>query len=98
MKIWLREWKKLDINEVADSLLVIGLLKAECFSCHEIGLSKETTVCPKCGRKFRYAGFRKKAEIRYLESITTSGLEIIDFDDFLKEFNRIKAKRFLDKY
>lgn len=97
MKTWIRVWDRLKVNEVASSLLVIGILNAECFSCHKIGLSKNSLQCPECGRIFRFVGFRKKAQHRDLDFfVNRQNLTLIDFDDFSKEFNRSKARKFLD--
>ena len=97
MKEWIKAWYKIDIDEVSRSLLVVGILNAECFSCHAIGLSKDTLLCPQCGIKFRYIGFRKKVAHRDLEGFAQDRqLIFIDFDDFMLEFNRNKAKKFLD--
>ena len=97
MKAWLRFWQTSDINEIANSLLVVGILNAECFSCRNIGLSKGATQCPNCKTQFRYIGFRKKVSARELGELSENrNLVFIDFDDFLKEFNRDKARKFLD--
>jgi len=97
MKEWIRVWQKFDVVEVSRYLLVVGILNAECFSCRKIGLSKDAVKCPECGIQFRYIGFRKKVTHRELEGLVQDRrLVIIDFDDFMREFNRRKARRFLD--
>ena len=97
MKKWMRVWRKIDINEVSRSLLVVGVLTAECFSCRKIGLTKEANKCPECGVEFGYVGFRKKVAHRDFEAFNPDRkLVFIDFEDFITEFNRIKAKKFLD--
>lgn len=97
MKEWIRVWQKFDIDEVSRYLLVVGILNAECFSCRKIGLSKDTVKCPECGTQFRYIGFRQKVTHRELEGFTQDrNFVLIDFDDFMREFNRRKARRFLD--
>ena len=99
MKEWIRSWRKIDINEVSSSLLVVGILSAECFSCRKIGLAKEVSKCPECGVEFGYVGFRNKATRRDLEGFNPDRrLILIDFEDFMTEFNRIKAKKLLDSH
>ncbi|HEC69868.1 MAG TPA: hypothetical protein ENI31_06265 [Candidatus Omnitrophica bacterium] len=93
MKNWIRTWVKIDLEEVAKSLLVIGVLNAECFSCHKIGISKESKVCPNCGANFKYVGFRKKIVFAEIERFSERGFILLDFEDFLKEFKRRKAKK-----
>jgi hypothetical protein len=96
MKLWLRQWTEFDVQEIAKSLLVIGVLKAECFVCHNISLSKDTLKCPECGTEFKYLGFRRKVLTRDLESQKGKRRAvIIEFEDFIREFKRIKAKDIL---
>jgi hypothetical protein len=97
MKTWLRLWRIVDIKDIADSLLVAGLLNAECFSCRAIGLSKDSITCPECKREFRYIGFRGKVSPKELDRLSQNrNLIFVDFEDFSKEFNRLKARKFLD--
>ena len=94
---WIRLWRRADIKDIADSLLVAGLLNAECFACRAIGLSKDSLKCPECGREFRYIGFRSKVNPKELDRLSQNrNVIFIDFDDFSRDFNRNKAKRFLD--
>ena len=95
--VWIRLWRTVDINDIADGLLVAGLLNAECFSCRAIGLSKDSLKCPSCGREFRYIGFRSKVSAKELDRLSQNrNIIFIDFDDFSREFNRLKARKFLD--
>ena len=97
MSTWIRLWRGMDIKDIADSLLVAGLLSAECFSCHAIGLSKDAVKCPECGKEFRYIGFRGKVNPRELDRLSQNrNIIFVDLEDFSKEFNRNKAKKFLD--
>lgn len=96
MKIWLRVWDKVDLEEISKSLLIIGILNAECFSCHKIGIPKESKVCPNCGANFKYVGFRKRASPQEIESYFQSGLTPLELEDFLGEFKRFKAKGIFD--
>ena len=96
MKIWLRTWSKIELDEIANSLLVIGVLNAECFSCHKIGIPKESKRCPNCGTNFKYVGFRKKVSSQEIEYFFHQGFTSLDFEDFLKEFKRNKAKKIFD--
>ncbi len=96
MSLWIRQWKKTDLNEIAGSLLVIGVLHAECFACHNIGISKDSRKCPECGIEFKYAGFRENVNYKELEKLSNNrNLQVIDFDDFIKIYKRKKAEGFL---
>lgn len=96
MNTWIRLWRNVDIKDIADSLLIVGLSSAECFSCHHIGLSKNSSKCSNCGKEFKYIGFRNRVNQRTLDNISLNrNLIFVDLDDFLREFNRIKARKFL---
>ncbi|MBN2121300.1 MAG: hypothetical protein JW734_09650 [Candidatus Omnitrophica bacterium] len=97
MKVWIRVWQNLVLDDVANSLLLIGLSSAECFSCRKIGIPKASLKCPECGKEFKYIAFRYKVTSRELENFSLNrNLVFVDFEDFSREFNRNKARKFLD--
>ena len=97
MSVWIRTWKKFELEDIGRSLLVIGVLSAECFACHNIGIAKDSSRCPDCGAEFKYAGFRKNAGYREIEQLSSRrNITIIDFDDFLKAYKRKQAEGFLE--
>ncbi|MCD6134427.1 MAG: hypothetical protein J7J25_02785 [Candidatus Omnitrophica bacterium] len=96
MKYWMRIWDKVDIGDIEKALLVVGIYKAECFSCHNIDLNKDVMSCPYCKVQFRYVSFRdKKVTSSELDRYYSRGLKIIEWGDFLKEYKRQKARKFL---
>ena len=96
MKYWMRIWDKVDIKDIEKALLVVGIYKAECFSCHNIDLDKEARNCPHCKVQFKYVSFRdRKVGSSELERYYSRGFKIIEWADFLREYKRQKARRFL---
>tara|TARA_B100000315_G_C14570565_1_gene585248 strand:- start:1042 stop:1341 length:300 start_codon:yes stop_codon:yes gene_type:complete len=98
MKDFIRQWKEVDLKEIEQSLIVVGELQAECYSCHEIGIDKKAIQCPKCGAYFKYMGFRRKLQVSYLRQMVEAFpyLNLIDFDDFKKSIGKRDARKLLD--
>lgn len=97
MRQFIRVWKELDLKEIEQSLLVIGELSAECYSCRKLGIEIKSYVCPQCGVAFKYVGFRRRVNPSYLNRIKEdfNGLVFIDFDDFKAMVNKRDARDLL---
>lgn len=98
LKRFLRVWKEIDLKDAEKHLIVAGELSAECFSCHNIGIELKTRICPHCGTRFKYMGFRRKDPLSYLQRIKDESLDIIfiDFEDFKKSLGKKDAHKLLD--
>lgn len=97
MKVILRVWEELSLEEIEKHLIVLGELSGECFSCHQIGLDIKEKRCPNCGVEFKYIGFRKKVtgeQISYFKKTFPHRI-IIEFEDFKKNIGRKRARTFL---
>jgi len=98
MRNFIRVWEEVNIQEIEKTLIVIGELSAECFSCHKIGIDSKAHVCPACGTNFKYVGFRRRVEGSYLHRIKEEMpyAVFIDFDDFKKAVGKKEARKLLD--
>lgn len=95
---WIRLWNNVNLEEIARYLLVVGISNAECFSCHKVGISQTVERCPSCNTEFKYVAFRKRVKNKDLEIFTSKNLVPLDFEDFLKEYNRLKAKKIFGSF
>ncbi len=95
MSSWVRVWKQFDTEAIKPYLLVMGDLSAECFNCRAVGLKRDVLSCPECKTNFKYIAFRRKQQIRPVEGYKDQ-IIFIDFEDFLSEYKRGEAKRFLE--
>lgn len=98
MKIFLRAWKQYGLEEIRQSLLVMGELRGECFNCHTLEIEKGSTKCFKCGAIFRFIGFRKEVDGSYVSKLkdTYPGAVFIDFGDFKKALSKKQARNILN--
>ena len=94
----IRVWKDLDLKDVAQHLIVVGELSAECFSCHQVGVESKAVQCPQCQTYFKYMAFRRRREMGYLRKLSGDAphLTLIDFDDFKLASGKTAARKLLD--
>ncbi len=97
-RAFLRSWEEFNLQEIEKSLLVIGELSADCYSCHKIGIDLKAHVCPGCGTNFKYIGFRKKVDGAYVHRLKAEMpyAVFIDFEDFKKATGKNEARKLLD--
>lgn len=97
--VYLRTWKKLNLEEVKEHLLVVGELSAECFNCREIGINFERRGCPKCGNIFKYIAFRREVRPQDFKRFKEDRprIELIDFSDFKKALNKKEARNIFNE-
>lgn len=98
MRSLLRVWKELDLDDIKNSLIVVGELSSECFVCHKVGIDSKSVQCSNCGVHFKYMGFRRKLEVNYLRKMKDElpHMVMIDFDDFKKATGKDAARKLLD--
>ena len=102
-KDWLRVWKQFSVEEIKQSLLIIGDLSADCYACKELGLHYDSVkTCPNCGITFRFVTSRQAAgnaptRYRDVRRITSRrpDLVFIDYDDFKKLTGKSQAYELL---
>ena len=102
-KDWLRVWKQFSLDEVKQSLLIVGDLTADCGSCREFGLHYDSVkTCPNCGAPFRFVTSRQAAgnaptRYRDVQRITSRrpDLAFIDYDDYKKLTGKSQAYELL---
>ena len=95
---FIRVYKKLNLDEVKEHLLVYGTLSAQCANCQETDIKLTRAMCPKCGNTFCYIAFRNVREhMPKLPRISEERPEIkfIDYDDFKRQLDVQKARNFL---
>ena len=95
---FLRVYKKFDITEVKEHLLIYGDLSAQCAHCQAMDLKLDTRKCPKCGAEFTYIAFRNvRNHMPKLQKIseTHPSIQLIDFEDYHREMGAQKARDFL---
>ncbi len=95
---FIRIYKKLDINEIKQHLLIYGDLSAQCANCQEMDIKLDDASCPKCDTEYKYIAFRNvKNHLPKLQKISANRPEIlfVDHDDYKREIGALKAKEFL---
>jgi len=97
-KGFVRIWNEVGLQDIEKSLIVVGDLSSECFSCHKLGIELKSRTCPDCGAFFKYMGFRRKVQPNFLKRIKEEQprLILIDFDDFKKALGNRDARKLLD--
>ncbi len=94
---FIRVYRKHDLDDIKEHLLICGELSASCSKCSHMGLKVEIPQCPECLTEFRYVAFRNIREnmakmLKLIES--RKELVIVDFDDFKKMTGEAKAQEF----
>ncbi|MBN1870297.1 MAG: hypothetical protein JW847_06980 [Candidatus Omnitrophica bacterium] len=95
---FIRVYKKFDINEVKQHLLIYGDLSAQCANCQAMDLKLDTAACPKCKAEFKYIAFRNvRNHLPKLQKMneTKPGIQFVDFDDYSRSIGELKARDFL---
>jgi len=98
VKVFLRAWYKFDVDDIKNSLFVVGELSGECFSCHKVGVSIGEKTCPQCKKEFKFIAFRRRADFSVIERFRKMYPKevFIDFDDFKKAIGKSSARKLLD--
>ncbi|MCB1160318.1 MAG: hypothetical protein KDK45_22640 [Leptospiraceae bacterium] len=97
--IYLRIWKKMDVQEIKDHLITVDDLYGTCGKCKQLGLNyTKDRKCKNCGTEFRYITSTSKDKqdiIKILERIKKDSLSltVIEREDYVKAdaFNSIKG-------
>ncbi|MDP2654810.1 MAG: hypothetical protein Q8Q08_12390 [Candidatus Omnitrophota bacterium] len=95
---FIRIYKKLDIHEIKQHLLVYGDVSANCGNCQAIDLKLDAQQCPQCGTPFKYIAFRNvKHHLPKLQRLNEQRPELVfvDFEDFSRILGALKAEEFL---
>lgn len=93
-----RVYRKLDIHDVREHLLIYGDLSASCSKCKALDIKFETLQCPQCHTAFKYVSFRNvKQHLPKLQKLLETRPEIIlvDFEDYSRLAGALKAEEFL---
>ncbi|MFH1505227.1 MAG: hypothetical protein ABIH08_07600 [Candidatus Omnitrophota bacterium] len=98
MKVFLRAWKRFELADIQEHLIVAGELSSECYSCRKIGLELIAKSCPECGSNFQYMSFRRKVTPLFLNKVREQWPEVIfiDFEDFKKSVGKKDARELFD--
>lgn len=94
---YVRVFQKLDVTAIQDQLLIYGDLSAICGKCNEPDISLRAHKCKNCETEFKYIAFRNvNNHLPKLKSLSEErpALVFIDYDDFKRNLNEIKAKNF----
>lgn len=94
---FIRIYKKVDIDDIREHLLIYGELSGNCSKCKTIGLKFDLRQCPDCNAEFRYITFRniKENMPKILKlSETHPGVTFVDYDDYKRITGALKAEDF----
>lgn len=95
MSEFIRVWKKVNIEEISEHLLIVGALSGDCSKCRELGINYSLSkTCPKCGTDFRYIASRNR-EIKKIKE-KRPDLIFIDFEDYKNMTGLKRAKNLFD--
>ena len=92
---YVRVFQKLDVKQINENLLIYGDLAAMCGKCQETDLPLRSHTCKSCGTEFKYIAFRNvKNHLPKLKALSEErpSLMFIDYDDFKKNLNEVKAR------
>ena len=95
---FLRVYKKLDVIDIKQHLLIYGDLAANCANCQAIDIKLDALKCPQCGADFKYIAFRNiKNHLPKLQKLSDErpNLIFVDYDDFARNLGVLKAQEFL---
>lgn len=95
---FLRVYKKIDLHDIKEHLLVYGDLSANCANCQTLDLPLNAHQCPHCKSEFKYIGFRNvRNHLPKLQKIAAErpSIILVDYDDFAKAMAAMKAEEFL---
>ena len=95
---FLRVYKKLDIVDIKQHLLIYGDLSANCANCQAIDVKLDARQCPQCAAGFKYIAFRNiKNHLPKLQKLNDERPDLIfvDYEDFSRNLGVLKAQEFL---
>lgn len=95
---FLKIYKKADIKEVKEHLLIYGDLAGNCANCQAMDLKVDTVQCPQCQTSFKYIAFRNiKHHLPKMQKLSEerTDLTFVDHDDFSRNLGALKAEEFL---
>ena len=95
---FIKVYKKLDIKNVKEHLLIYGDLSGSCANCQAVDLKLGDLECPKCKAAFKYIAFRNvKSHLPKMQRLIEErpGLEFVDNEDFQRNLSVIKAEDFM---
>ena len=95
---FIRIYKKMDLEDIKEHLIIIGDTTASCAKCKSLGLKIDALQCPQCKTELKYMSFRKIKDhipkmLKFSE--TRSDLTFVDFEDFERTTGALKAAEFL---
>lgn len=94
---FIRVYKKIDIDDVKEHMMICGDLSYSCSKCNDMTLKLDMAKCPECGTDFRYISFRNvKDNIPKMLKISESSTQLtfVDYDDYKKMTGAAKAQDF----
>ncbi len=95
---FVRIFKKLDVNEIKEHLLVYGDLGGNCSACQKMDITFEATHCPGCQTEFKYIAFRNpRVHMPKLQKLHAERPQvvIVDCEDYNHHIGALKAQKFL---
>lgn len=95
---FLRVYKKFDVVDVKQHLLIYGDLSASCGNCQALDIKFDAVRCPECRADFKYIAFRNiRHHLPKLQKLDDEcpHLTFVDYDDFSRTLGLIKAQEFL---
>jgi hypothetical protein len=95
---FIRVFKKIDIDQAKNHLLICGELSGSCSKCSCLGIKFDNPKCPQCGTDFKYVTFRSIREnmpkVQRLAELPYE-VAVIDYDDYKTSLGAAKAHDFL---
>ena len=95
---FIKVYKKFDIKNIKEHLLIYGDLSGSCANCQAIDLKLDDLKCPKCKTAFNFIAFRNvKSHLPKIQKLIEErpGLEIVDHEDFQRNLKVVKAEDFM---
>ncbi len=95
---FIKVYKKFDVKNIKEHLLIYGDLSGSCANCKAIDLKLSDLECPKCKTAFKYIAFRNiKSHLPKMQKLIEErpGLEFVDHEDFQRNLGVIKAEEFM---
>ena len=95
---FIRVYRKLNIYDIRDHLLIYGDLAASCSKCKALDLKLDEAKCPHCQAEFKYISFRNvKSHLPKILKLMEQKphLTLVDFEDYTRILGALKAEEFL---
>lgn len=96
---FIRVYKKVDVDHIKEHLIICGDLSASCSKCNELSIKMDSPKCPSCQTDFLYMAFRNVKENMpkiHKFSETRPDLMLVDYEDFKRTSDAIKARGLLE--